>query len=62
MTVESEDVENRELAETSKVNANIYANTSQKNPAERLAESWNSLSIKTKARITAIIAEILEQT
>ena len=57
VTVESEGVEDRRLAERGKPDANVYANTSPKNPLEKLAEAWETLTPEVQAKI----AELVEQ-
>ena len=61
VTVESEDVENRGLAESGKPDANIYANTLPKKPLEKLAEAWETLTPEVQAKIAELIEQATEK-
>ena len=60
-TVASEGVENKRLREGGKPDANVYANTSPKNPLEKLAEAWETLTPEVQAKLAELIEKASEK-
>ena len=57
VTVESEDTETTRLAERGKVDAD----TSPKNPLEKMAEAWETLTPEVQAKIAELVEQIIEK-